>query len=371
MIFTIIIISIPLCTNAFIMPFISNSQMISIRPTLYNKNYHNYRPFLYNDNNDNNNDNNIDPVTKVELNQSNKKYNSKWNSKWNSFLTLIRYQNILPTSFLCFTSGWIINPSLKNVLSIQFDASIVITLIIMSSSMIINDLFDINIDKINNSLRPLVTGAITIPEAIVSTIVLLSVAEHINIQYIPSNLQIITHLSILHIIAYTPIFKKMCIIKNISCAGLITFGFLFAGLSCYNNKIFALNQHFNLFSLALSFIFIGSVYNELLLDIADYEGDKKNNIITIPVLFDLPISWKLANCILYFNYVSNSLGLYYLYNNVFVSLFLFIFSLLPIAKELFTIKKNNYSSEIIGNSNLFKYGLFISLSYFCALSYFL
>lgn len=364
MIFTIIIISIPLCINAFISPFISNSNTPSIRDTLYNKNYHKYTPYLHNDNDDMDT---IKQVTKVKVDDR----PNKINDKIHHFLKLIRYKNLLPTSFLCFTSGWIINPSLKNIMSLQFDASIVITLIIMSTSMIINDLFDINIDKINNSLRPLVTGAITIPEAIVSTVVLLSIAEYINIQYIPSNLQIITHLSILHIIAYTPILKKMCIIKNISCAGLITFGFLFAGLSCYNDKIITLNQHFNLFSLALSFIFMGSVYNELLLDIADYEGDKKNNIITIPVLFDLPISWKLANCILYFNYLSNSLGLYYLYNNVSVSLFLFIFSLLPIAKELFTIKKNKYSSEIIRNSNLYKYGLFISLTYFCALSYFL
>jgi len=91
---------------------------------------------------------------------------NKIKNKSLSFLKLIRSKNILPTLLLSFSGGFVMNPSIYNILkSSIFITSTIITLLIMSCSMIINDIFDINIDKINNSKRPLVTGEVSIKEA--------------------------------------------------------------------------------------------------------------------------------------------------------------------------------------------------------------
>ena len=143
-------------------------------------------------------------------------------SKWNGFVKIIRPNNILPTFLLCLTGGWIINPSIYNLLHSQsFLISTINTILIMSNSMIINDLYDINIDKINSPNRPLVTGEITKTDAIIYIISLLSITEYLNYRFLPSSLQWIIHLAILNTIIYTPILKKMLLIKNISCAALV------------------------------------------------------------------------------------------------------------------------------------------------------
>jgi geranylgeranylglycerol-phosphate geranylgeranyltransferase len=90
------------------------------------------------------------------------------------FFKLIRYKSLLPTSLLCFTGGWIMNPSIYNLLHSQsFIISVINTLLVMSNSMVINDIYDIEIDKINNPNRPLINGKITRNEAILFSFFLL------------------------------------------------------------------------------------------------------------------------------------------------------------------------------------------------------
>ena len=65
-------------------------------------------------------------------------------------MTLIRSENIFPTLLLSFSGGWIVNPSIYNLLKNKsFIVSNIVTILIMCSSMIINDIVDINIDKMN------------------------------------------------------------------------------------------------------------------------------------------------------------------------------------------------------------------------------
>ena len=64
--------------------------------------------------------------------------------KTNSFFKLIRYKNIPCTLLLSFSSGFIINKSFFKLFnSKKFMISTLITVLIMSCSMIINDIFDI------------------------------------------------------------------------------------------------------------------------------------------------------------------------------------------------------------------------------------
>jgi 4-hydroxybenzoate polyprenyltransferase len=65
--------------------------------------------------------------------------------------------------------------------------------------------------------------------------------------------------------------------------------------------------------LAGSSVFLGSLTNEVLLDMSDVNGDKAHGIWTVPVLFGQTISWIFATAILIINTVTTASGLLYLF----------------------------------------------------------
>ena len=204
--------------------------------------------------------------------------------KLRHFLRLARVKNVWPLLAASITGGWVIHPtipqSIRHIRSPQFVIAVINILFVMSASMIINDLYDIPLDTINNPHRPLVSGKITIPEAKWAAGIILVLSELLVIRFLPIHAQFGNHLSILGILLYTPFLKRMFVIKNIFCAALIAYSLIFAGLA---NAAVATLESKNrwLFMIMFSVIFTSSFQKEVLLDISDYEGDKANNIPTI------------------------------------------------------------------------------------------
>ena len=320
-------------------------------------------------------DNNIQKpiIFKEMINKPNNNNNNNNNNinyfvvKKNGFLKIIRSNCIAPTLLLSFTGGWIMNPSFMNLLhSPNFITSTIITNLIMSASMILNDIYDINIDKINNPNRPLITGEVSKKEAYLYIFLLLSSTQYLSLNYLPSNLQTLIYFIIFEINIYTPFLKKILFVKNISCALLVSFSLFFTGLAS-SNELLMVNKNFNLLIVAMNFIFFGSLSNEILLDIKDHEGDKENNINTLSTYFSKDFAWKFVNYVIYFNVAINSFYLGYLFNKNISMLFIFI--MLPQLIYLNIIKKNIYSSKSI--NEYMKYTnitLFIVLLYFCTVS---
>lgn len=304
---------------------------------------------------------------KQEIEKKIKKENPRLEKTYHLF-KLTRPNNIIPTTFLCFTGGWIMNPSIYHLLhSIPFIISSINTVLIMSASMVINDIYDLNIDKMNSLDRPLVNGKITKLEAQLFSLLLLGSTEYLTCLYLPDNLKIIIQLAIIQICIYTPILKKILFIKNISCASLVAFSLFFSGLASYNNLV-QFNKNIGILSIAMSIIFFGSLCNEILLDIRDKEGDKNNKIITIPVVFGNDIALLISSGILFLNLILNSLSIMYVYNSIDKALLIpIIFT--PLIFNIYKIKKANFSEEsIINYMKYSNYPLVILLIYICKIS---
>jgi 4-hydroxybenzoate polyprenyltransferase len=301
--------------------------------------------------------------------------------KGRALFKLIRPSNILPTTFLTFTGGWIMKPNLVELLHTPaFIVGIIDTVLIMSTSMVINDLFDIPLDKINNPGRPLITGEVKPIEAIGLSAGLLGISEYLNFMYLPQNLQIVIHSAIATVLLYTPVFKKVTLLKNLSCAGLIAFSTFFAGLTVSPNILadltsfrdyssFFFNKNLGLLAINTQLIFFGSLYIEVLLDICDVNGDKKNGINTLPVIYGNELAFKIANRIAYSNILLNFMQLTVLYNFKAGALLMLLYS--PMLYYLKEIRKNGLTKEnIIKNANKTTLPLFVTLLYFCILSFF-
>jgi geranylgeranylglycerol-phosphate geranylgeranyltransferase len=284
-------------------------------------------------------------------------------SKIENINKLLRTQNTLPTLLLCFSGGWITEPSFFHLLTSRtFLVSSMNTIFVMYVSMIINDIFDLEVDKYNNPTRPLVTGEINIREAIQYTCFLMFVIECSALLYLPLQLRKYLHLSLLNVFLYTPFLKKITIVKNISCASLVSFSVYFSGLSISNQS-----NNIILLRILSRLIFFGSFMNEVLLDIRDRDGDKMNNIITIPVKYGNETAWWVTFSLLTTNVLFNSFEIVKLYGTMRTMLFIVLF--LPLYMNLWKIKKNQYSlktlKHFLGEST--KY-LFFILLYLCSLA---
>ena len=273
-------------------------------------------------------------------------FNPIWYKKTCALFKLARYKNIPPTLLLTFTGGILSHPSLNDLIrNPTFLIASLNTVLIMLNSMVINDLFDINTDRINYPYRPLVTGEITLREARVFSLFLIFLTECLSIRYLPRSLQRIIHLALVQILLYTPVLKRIPLIKNLSCALLVSFAIYFGGLSTKTSFFLFPEIYSPLLSISTSFIFLGSFYNELLLDMKDVEGDKKTGIWTLPVFLGKPRSWKLAKIILSANVFMNTARLVHYLG--FGKGLLFLAFCSPLFYELEKIKKKNYHTNVI------------------------
>jgi geranylgeranylglycerol-phosphate geranylgeranyltransferase len=268
---------------------------------------------------------------------------NKMIQKMKSIAKIIRIETTFPTLLLCFTGGWITNPSLYNLLtSPTFLLSSINTIFVMYISMIINDIFDLEVDKYNNPSRPLVTGDINVKEAIGYASLLTVAIEYSSYMWLPSVQQKYLQLALLNVLLYTPYFKKVMILKNVSCAYLVAFSIYFAGLGSTNGNII---NNINLLKITARLIFFGSFMNELLLDMKDRYGDKINKIMTIPVKYGNRVSWRIALSLLFTNVMWNSFEIFKIYG--FIKSLLFAILCSPFYINLLKIRQNGYSKSMI------------------------
>lgn len=217
--------------------------------------------------------------------------NSIKKDKLLSYNKLLRTNNILPTFLLNVLAGWLTIPNYKLFLNRNFWLFSLITQLSMMNSMVVNDLFDLKIDLINNINRPLVNKEITIKEARCLYILTNCVISILSILFFKKN-HFYKYIYAINIVLflYTPYFKKVLLLKNLTCASVVSSTLILTSKSILSlNDQFALSllshnftHNFNLINITSCFLFLSSLYIELLLDIKDIKGDLENNIITIP-----------------------------------------------------------------------------------------
>ncbi len=146
---------------------------------------------------------------------------------------------------------------------------------VMASGNIINDIYDIETDKINRPLRALPSGKITTKEAyglyiffIVTSIVITSLVNEIAL--------VIVLISILILFLYSKYIKSIPLVGNITVAFLTGLVFIYGGFVVGNPSAAIVPA---IFALLINLI------REIVKDMEDAEGDTKAGVITFPVKF--------------------------------------------------------------------------------------
>jgi 4-hydroxybenzoate polyprenyltransferase len=151
--------------------------------------------------------------------------------------------------------------------------------------------------------------------------------------------------------------KKILFIKNITCASVVASTILLTSKSIALNDQLALSfllQNFtpsympyiNLIDITSKFLFLSSLYIELLLDVKDIHGDKENNIVTIPNHFGVKKTFDLLMILFTGNFLYH-INIFYKNHNY--KLFIgFILTNVHFFKNLFRLRKN----EIINGKQI-------------------
>lgn len=176
-----------------------------------------------------------------------------------------------------------------------------------SAGNIINDFFDINIDKINKPNRPLPSNKINKKEALFvyffffTTSIIIS--SFINIE----SFLIVFSANIL-LFFYSYKLKRILLVGNLTIAFLTGLAFVYGGVSAGNIKAVIIPA---------LFAFLINLIREILKDIEDVTGDLSEKIVTFPAEYGIRISKKVI---------------------LFVTVFLVIFTLIPFAFEIYKIE---------------------------------
>lgn len=172
---------------------------------------------------------------------------------------------------------------------------------------IINDIYDIETDKISHPERVLVLGSIS-KKAALNEYRLLNLIAILISSRVSNLLLLIVLASVLLLFIYSYGLKKLPLIGNIIVALLTGLAFIYGGFTSGNPYVAIVPA---------IFAFLINLIREIVKDIQDIEGDSKINLKTFPIKYGVETSKRFITII---------------------SIILVLFTFYPFVKELYKIE---------------------------------
>lgn len=150
---------------------------------------------------------------------------------------------------------------------------------------VINDYFDVEIDKINRPDRMIASGKISTTSAL-NFYLMLIVSALILSLFLNMEAFVVVTVASLFIFLYSSMWKKLPLIGNVVVSSVTGFAFIYGGIVVGNilPTIFP----------AL-FAFMTTLIREIVKDIQDIKGDKARDLKTFPISYGAKKSVKLIN----------------------------------------------------------------------------
>jgi 4-hydroxybenzoate polyprenyltransferase len=266
-----------------------------------------------------------------------------------SYIKITRPINVLITFFVVVVAILISQKGQTDLYIILF-ASIAASLVAAAGN-IVNDIYDIETDKISHADRVLVLGMLSKKEAWILYLSLNLFSVFIAASLSPI-LLVIVFITTFLLFVYSVYLKKLPLIGNFVIALITGLAFMYGGFAA-NNPYAAV--------IPAVFAFFINLIREVIKDIQDVDGDSKVGVITFPIKFGFQKS-KILILIITFILI-----LYTLYPFItelykieyFIIVMVFVNPLLILSlKILFDTKKENTISVI---SNMLKLNMVLGL----------
>jgi len=222
--------------------------------------------------------------------------------------------------------------------------------LISAGGYVLNDYFDLEIDKINRPLRVLPKGDLPPKKALISSISLFVIGFILSLFLQPVSAGIAL-IAIIFLFLYSVKFKREFLVGNVTVSIISSLAFIYGG-------VFSKNPEISLIPSILAFLF--HLGRELIKDMEDVKGDQALRSETFPIAYGIKNSQFLASAIFLvliiltiFPYKLKIFSIYYL-----ILVLIMDFVLFYIVLSLW----NNPSRENLGSlSRLLKFEMFLGL----------
>ena len=293
-----------------------------------------------------------------------------------NYLKLIRYQNLfmLALTQLLFRYGFLELQNIPLALAYwQYFLLVLATVCIAAGGYIINNIFDVDTDSVNKPENMIVGHFISESKAYNLYIGFTVIGVAIGF-YLSNVIEKSSFASIFIVIAATLYFyatslKQSLIIGNIIVALLLSFSVTIIGIfdlypmtNVENRSVMGL-----LFGILLDyaiFAFIINFIREIVKDLQDFEGDSREGMNTLPIVFGVKRTAKLVfglssiPIILILNYINTNL---FATGLIFGTLYGLIFILAPLLYFTTKIWSANSKKEFQHLSTILKWILFFGI----------
>ncbi|GAB4180419.1 MAG: UbiA family prenyltransferase [Calditrichia bacterium] len=265
---------------------------------------------------------------------------SKIMKKISAFIEISRPANVIIGIFSVFVAIYItkITPQPFVWISVAITAAC-----FTAGANAINDVYDVEIDKINRPDRPLPAGKLTQKEAVRFSLLCFFFGFIPNVWLSWWN-QIIAVIAIIFLILYTPYLKKRLILGNL----LVSF---ITGLAFVYGAAAAGKMSLGIYPAIIAFFI--HLTREIIKDLEDREGDKKAGATTLAVMVSVPVVHKLIALLFVLDIGVIAGGYFWGFFN---QNYLFITSILIIPFYLFFMIKyliqHDYIPEMYSSSSL-------------------
>lgn len=194
-------------------------------------------------------------------------------NKIQAIIELIRPINFLITFITVVVAAFICQPD--PVITFSIILAALAASFTLASGNIVNDIYDIEIDKINRSSRPLPSGLITIKSAYIFYIILVFVSFLFSLLVgIPVFVVVVCSQIILFI--YSKFLKGIPLLGNITIAFLTGLVFIYGGLAVENYRTTIIPA---------LFAFLINLVREIVKDMQDIKGDKTAGVVSFPIKY--------------------------------------------------------------------------------------
>lgn len=305
-----------------------------------------------------------------------------------AFLKLIRIQNLLIIAFTQYMVRWcLLYPIFKlsgyelQLSNFQFFLLSLSTVMIAAAGYIINDYFDVRIDKVNKPERMIIDKGIKRRVAIGahSVINVLAILIGLYVSYSIGAWKLVT----IHFVCatglwfYSTNFKRQFFIGNLVIASFIAMVPLIVAIyelvGCFKENYVTIGFERSAWKwvLALSlFAFLTTLVREIIKDLEDVEGDKEFGCYTMPIVIGVRSTKIIVTVISLF-----TMGLLAFFQNIFYEenktlFYYFLFALqLPFAFLIYKVLTAQTKKEFRLAGNTAKFIMLMGVCYLFFFAY--
>jgi len=287
------------------------------------------------------------------------------------FLKLIRYKNLFMVLLTMVLTKYTLIDSIVNPINFtnfQFVILTISVILITAGGYIINDVFDVETDKINKPKNLFIGNSISTKTANFSYIIFTFIGLILAIYLCYSNNSY--HLipffifSILSLFFYSYYFKKKVLIGNILVSILCSLPIILTFLLHTNYSTRNVGEGILLYYTIIIYAilsFLTTLIREIIKDIEDVDGDFKIKAKTLPILIGRKRASKIAFFFSSILLVILLMILHFIKNNTFAIIYGTLLLLLPLLYFMYKLHLADTKKQFSKLSNIMKAIMFFGI----------